>query len=69
MSVPKCKMCEFYKEGEALSTSSRSSMRGVTSLKVARYCTHNEAIGVGYPSIESNELKTSPKWCPLRISK
>ena len=69
MSVPKCKECEFYKEGEALSISSRSSMRGVTSLKTARYCTHKVSIGDGYPSVESNELKTSPKWCPLRISK
>ncbi len=69
MGVPKRKECEFYKEGEALSKSSRSSMRGVTSLRIACYCTHKEAFGDGYPSIESNELKTSPKWCPLRISK
>jgi hypothetical protein len=63
--IPKCKSCELYQEGVALSHSKKGSVRGVTSLVRARYCDHSSFTS-GNPAISSRELRTSPQWCPLR---
>lgn len=62
--VPKCKMCEYYKEQRISSD----------DLSLTRYCSNSLSMikidGVKnqvYQFIKLNECKTSPKWCPLRL--
>ena len=59
--VPKCEGCEYHKLLSALSES-RGSIN-VSRLVDNHCCTINKG---SYPVINSNELRTSPKWCPKR---
>lgn len=61
LKVPKCKECEYHKCGSAFVESSSSTIDKY--LKHRHYCTFNKE---RFPVIYSNELRTSPNWCPKR---
>ena len=68
VSVPKCKNCNYLKEVDSLAGINSGDKRRIhTELTNNRTCFHTTYIQQKkYPVINSNEMKTSPKWCPLR---
>lgn len=62
-NVPKCKKCEFFKRQQALAGGGIDKRRIYTGLVEANVCTHNPE---SCPLLRAKDIKTSPKWCPLR---
>lgn len=60
--------CKFLKEVGSLAGKNSGDRRRIhTGLAKNRACFHTTYIQQKrYPCINNNEMKTSPKWCPLR---